>query len=300
MSETNDLNKSSILLLVRLSKIGNRRKVSSGMIEVDADKEAITVGKLLLDCKELAAIGTLDGAIRNWIYLRSLPSGVLKEGVYRLPLALVDEVDQGLKDFNEQRLELIETFLDIYPAKAAEARVRLRALYDPKDYPPAAQVRGAFDFQWRYLSLDVPQNISNLLIEEERQKAIQDLAAEMDEIRLALRTAFADLVTHASAALTTGPNGKPKVFRDTLVTNMEQFFRYFEDRNLTGDDELATLVQRAREVMQGVTPGVLRSDMDLRHMVQRTMADVKREIDANVMLKPARRFSLTPEPALAK
>lgn len=300
MNETNDLNKSSVLLLVRLSKIGNRRKVSSGMIEVDADKEAITVGKLLLDCKELAAIGTLDGAIRNWIYLRSLPSGVLKEGVYRLPLALVDEVDRGLNNFSEQRLDLIDTFLAVYPAKAEEARVRLRALYDPRDYPPAEQIRGSFDFQWRYLSLDVPQNISSLLIEEERKKAVQDLAAEMDEIRLALRTAFADLVSHASAALTTGQDGKPKVFRDSLVSNMEQFFRYFDARNLTGDDELADLVQRARDVMQGVTPGVLRSDMDLRHMVQRTMSEVKNEIDANVMLKPVRRFSLAPEPAPTK
>jgi hypothetical protein len=179
------------------------------MVQVDADEQAITVGKLLLDCKELTAVGTLDGTIRRWVYDRGLPSGVLKEGVYRLPLALVDEIDRGLKDFNEQRLFLIDQFLFVYPDKAQEARDRLRSLYDPHDYPPVEQIREAFDFQWRYLSLDVPQTISNILIEEQRAKATQDVAAEIDEIRMALRTSFADLVSHAASALTKGADGKP-------------------------------------------------------------------------------------------
>ncbi len=291
-----DLDKNSILLLMRLSKLGNRRKVSSGMVEVDADKEVITVGKLLLDCKELADISTFDGQIRQYVYVRSLPSGVLKEGVYRLPLTLVDEVDRGLKNLGDQRLQLIDEFLTVYPIKVDEARTRLRALYNPADYPPVEQVRQAFDFQWRYLALGVPNTISNVLIQQEREKASQDLAAEMDEIRLALRMAFADLVNHATAALTVGPDGKPKIFRDSLVSNLEQFFNYFDARNLTGDEDLADLVQRARDIMKGVRPEDLRTDMDLRREVQQTMAEVKDSINANVMMKPSRRFSLVPEP----
>lgn len=292
MSQINDLNKTSVLLLMRLCKPGNRRKVNSGMVEVDADKKVISVNKLLLECKELSNIGTLDGQIRNWVYIRALPSGVLKEGVYRLPVKLVDEVDQGLKDFNDQRRTLIEAFLDVYPTKVEAARARLRALYNAADYPPASQVREDFDFQWRYLTLDVPETISNLLIREQREKATQDLAAEMDEIRLALRSSFNDLVNHAAAALTTGNDGKPKVFRDSLVNNMEQFFTYFEAKNLTGDEELADLVQRARGIMHGVTPDDLRNDLSLRQTVQRTMEQVKQTISEGTMLKPSRRFTL--------
>ncbi|MFA5385026.1 MAG: hypothetical protein WC364_10255 [Eubacteriales bacterium] len=290
-----DLNKSSVLLLMRLSKPGNRRKVPTGSVEVDADKECISVSKELLTSKELTAIGTLDGQIRQWIYTRSLPSSVLKEGVYRLPLSLVDETDAALKQFHCDRLKLIEQFLYVYPSKAEEARERLRSLYDPKDYPPAGQLRDAFDMQWRYLTLDIPETISNLLIEEQRAKAQQDLAAEVEEIRVALRQSFADLIAHAAASLDMSNDGKPKIFRDSLVSNMSTFFNYFDARNLTDDKQLSDLVQRARDAMQGVTPDSLRQDMDLRSIVQKTMTEVKQVMDANVMAKPSRRFSLAPQ-----
>lgn len=289
-----DLNESSILLLMRFSKPGNRRKVSSGMVEVDADKTAISVGKELLDSKELTDINSFDGMVRRWVYARSLPSGVLKEGVYRLPLTLVDEVDNNLKVFSGQRGDLVNVFLDVYPIKVEEARSRLRILYDASDYPPVDEVGAAFDFQWRYLALGIPENISSVLIKEQRQKAAQDLETEMDEIRLALRTAFADLVSHAAAALTTGPDNKPKIFRDSLVKNLDQFFQYFEARNLTQDKDLENLVEQARSIMEGVSPEDLRTDLNLRQTVQQTMTQVKDAINANVMLKPSRRFSLSP------
>jgi hypothetical protein len=266
------------------------------MVQVDAEANSVTVSKELLECNEMAAITTLDGSIRRWIYARSLPSGVLKEGVYRLPLTLVDEVEVGLKDFGQQRLGLIDAFISVYPAKVEDARIRLRALYDATDYPPAEQIRESFDLQWRYLSLDVPQTISNVLIKQEREKAMQDLTAEVDEIRLALRSSFAELVTHASSALVTAPDGKPKIFRDSLITNMNQFFSYFDARNLTNDKELADLVEKAREAIHGVSPEDLRTDLNVRQFVQKTMIDVKDAIDANVMLKPSRRFTLSPQP----
>lgn len=289
-----DLNKNSILLIVRLSKPGNRRKVPSGMVQVDADESAVLVSKELLDCPEMAAIATLDGEIRRWIYLRCLPSGVLKEGVYRLPLVLVDEVNGKLESFAEERNFKIEQFLDVYPQKVIEAHNRLRSLYDPSDYPPVPQLRKAFDFQYRYVTMDIPQNLSNALVEQEREKAKKDVEAEVDEIRLALRTAFADLVSHATNALTIGTDNKPKVFRDTLVTNMQQFFNYFDARNLTNDTELAELVEQARCIMQGVTPDTLRTNMSVRQQVQQTMKQVKSTISASVMLKPSRRFTLDP------
>jgi len=143
-----DLNKNSILILVRLSKLGNKRKVPTSMVQVDADQSSISVSKDLLECAELGAINRLDGEIRQWLYNRSLPSGVLKEGVYRLPTALVEEVDRGLKDYDTQRKALIHSFVSIYPNKVEEARNRLRALYNPGDYPPVEQIFDSFDFQW--------------------------------------------------------------------------------------------------------------------------------------------------------
>ena len=105
---TMDINKNSVLLALRLTKPGNRRKVNSGLVEVDADKDSVHINKELLDSREFTDIVSHDSAIRQWIYARSLPAyGTLKEGVYRVPLSLVDEIDQKLLAFREKREDLI-------------------------------------------------------------------------------------------------------------------------------------------------------------------------------------------------
>ena len=282
----------SVLLVVHLSKPGNRRKVPSGAVEVDADRESISVAKELLQCQELEAILALDGEIRRYVYSRALPSGVLKTGVYRLPLALVDEVDAELTRLIQKRQALVEAFLQVYPAKVEEARVRLRAVYDASDYPEPARVREAFYMEWRYLTLDVPGNISAVLMDREREKAARDIQAEAEEIRQALRTAFAELVEHAAERLQTRQDGKPLVFRDSLVKNLEDFMAYFQARNLTGDNDLEALVEQARAALHGDDPNMLRTHTDLRHEIQQAMAGIKATLDANTMLKPQRRFTL--------
>lgn len=290
--QTPDITANSVLLLLRISKLGNRRKVNPGLVQVDADREAITVGKELLDCDEYREIVGFDGSVRRWLYSRSLPAyGVLKDGAYRLPLGLVEEVDDKLREFQEQRELRIQAFLDVYPAKVEQARSRLRALYNPADYPDVGQVRQAFSLEYRYLTMNVPDSLG-ALYQRERNKAMADVQSEVEEIKLALRMSFAGLVDHAAERLQSGTDGKKMVFRDTLVKNLEDFFSYFGARNIVNDTELATMVEQARSVIHGVDAQDLRDDEVLRRHVQSTMAGIRKAMDDGVMLRPNRRFTV--------
>jgi hypothetical protein len=285
MQNGTDINANSVLLVLTQRKPGNRRKVNSAMIEVDADKDAVSVGKELLDSPEYQDIVSFEGEVRHWIYTRSLPAyGTLKDGVYRIPLALVNEVDAEMIRFNDHRQSLIEAFLASYPLSVELARSRLRSLFDPSDYPDVAQVRTAFDFQYRYLVLGVPKNLSAHLIAREFEKAAAAVASEIEEIKLALRTSFADLIQHAADRLQVRPDGKKVIFRDSMVKNMEDFLDYFTQRNIVNDGELAALVERARKAMQGVTPDDLRDNDGLRYQVQQTMTGIKKTMDDSLML----------------
>jgi hypothetical protein len=85
------------------------------------------------------------------------------------------------------------------------------------------------------------------------------------------------------------------VFRDSMVKNMEEFFQFFGARNLVDDQELATLVERARSVMQGVTTEELRTNDLMRDLVRERMEQVKAEMDLNLMVRPSRRLFLDRE-----
>ena len=77
-----DLARKTVCIKVRLSTMGNTRKVSTSQIEADADKDLLRVSKHLLDSAELKAIGRFDGEIRRFLYNICLPFEV---GIHLLP-----------------------------------------------------------------------------------------------------------------------------------------------------------------------------------------------------------------------
>src|SRR5262249_37423895 len=58
-----DLAKRTVCIKVRLSTMGNTRKVSTSQIEVDADRDLLRLSKQLVASAELKAIGRFDGEI---------------------------------------------------------------------------------------------------------------------------------------------------------------------------------------------------------------------------------------------
>ena len=291
-----DLSKSSVILSLSMRRAGNRRRVSSSRVEVDADRDAISVSKELLASDEFKRIESFDGAVRKWVYSRALPNeGTLRGGTYRLPTALVAEVDAQLQVFEGQRSDLIEGFLEVYPERREEARERLRTLFDERDYPDVIDVRMAFRFDYRYMSFQVPgalESISADLLRREMEKAKIDVATEADEIKNALRASFAELLEHATTRLGVD-KGKKRRFGGSMIERMSEFLNYFGARNIIGDDELATLVERARKVMSGVeNPSDLRTDDDLRRKVRQSLTRIKREMDRNLEVRPVRKFDL--------
>jgi hypothetical protein len=87
-------------------------------------------------------------------------------------------------------------------------------------------------------------------------------------IQQTLRQGLYELVGRMVDRLT-GDNGRPRVFWDSLVSNLDNFLQVFDARNLSNDEDLAALVERCRELMTGVEPKNLRRDAALREAVQR-------------------------------
>lgn len=274
-----DLARKTVCIKVRLSTMGNTRKVSTSQIEADADKDLLRVSKHLLDSAELKAVGRFDGEIRRYLYNICLPFEI---GIHLLPIAALEVVEERLRRFAADRAELVKAFLAAYPTLCQDAAKRLRGLYNPADYPPVDEVSREFGFSWQYVSFGVPdqlKGISREVWEQEREKAAQRMAEASSEIQQVLRQSMADLVTHMAERLKEGPDGKPLKFKQSTVSNLVEFLSNFSFRNVTDDHELQNLVSRARELLQGVGSDDLRSGGDVRARVQQGMADIATALD---------------------
>jgi hypothetical protein len=285
-----DLAKKTVCIKVRLSTMGNTRKVSTAQIEADADKDLLRVSKQLVDSAELKAIGRFDGEIRRFLYNICLPFEI---AIHLLPIAALQSVEQRLREFAGDRRQLVDAFLAAYPSLCQEAAKRLRGLYNPADYPALEDVAREFGFSWQYVSFGVPDQlkaISRDVWEQEREKAAQRMAEASVEIQTVLRESMAKLVQHMADRLKEGPDGKPLRFKETTVSNLVEFLTNFEFRNVTDDSELQVLVAQARALLHGVNAEDLRVTGDLRTKIQDGMADIAAQLDTMLTRTGGRKF----------
>ena len=285
-----DLARKTVFIKVRLSTIGNTRKVSTSLVEVDADKDLLRVSKHLLDSAELKAIGRFDGEIRRYLYNICLPFEI---GIHLLPVAALETVEHRLREFRTEREALVAAFVAVYPSLCLDAGKRLRGLYNPADYPCPEEVHQQFGFSWRYPSFGVSdqlREISQEVWQQEREKAARRMVEASSEIQVVLRESMTKLVEHMVERLKEGADGKPLRFKESTVSNLVEFLENFEFRNVTDDQELQAMVKQARGLLQGVDVDDLRSTGELRTKVQQGMTSLANELDALMVRTGSRKF----------
>jgi len=247
----------------------------------------------LLDSKELKDIKTLDGEIRQYLYRLALPS-LFRSGIYMVPIELVETVDGKLQEFKAERERLTGVLVEAYPRLKDEAEERLRSTFNEQDYPDAERLREQFSLSWRYISFDTPEKLRGInpaIFAREREKAEQAWEDATTEIRDLLRQSFAELVGHMAERLKPTDDGKRKVFKNTLVSNLSEFLATFDLRNVTDDAELKRLVDRAKQLLGNVNAQDLRDNEGLRDSMARSMTDIKGSLDTMLETKPSRAIS---------
>ena len=250
-------------------------------VEVDADKTMVRVTKKLLESKELSAIHKVDSGLKGWLREHCLPS-LFRGGIYLVPIALIQKVEAQLSAAAPKRAELVEAFLTVYEACRADAKERLKDLFDPKDYPAIEFVRAKFSFEWQYVTFSTPgklKEISAEFFQQEQQKAEAHWKQATEEITLLLRGGMKDLVDHLLDRLTPGDNGKPKRLNKAAVENINEWLANFSLRNVTDDAALSKLVEEAKLLVAGADVKELRKNEAARDGLRKQFTAVKQQLD---------------------
>jgi len=183
-----------------------------------------------------------------------------------------------------------------YSELKSAARQRLGSLYNASDYPH--QLRTLFAVEWDFPSVEPPdylRQLSPALFEQEQARVV----ARFDEaVRLAeeaFTSELARLVSHLAERLSGTDDGKPKIFRDSAITNLSEFFERFRTLNVRSDQQLDDLVDRVQRLVRGIEPQELRERQPLRDHVAHELAGVQSILDGLLVDRPRRNILRRPK-----
>jgi len=148
-----------------------------------------------------------------------------------------------------------------------------------------------FELRWDYPSSSPPvylRQVAPELYQAECLRVRQRFSEAVELAESALAEELATLVNHLAGKLAGEDDGKPKVFRDTAVNNLLEFFDRFQHLNINSDAQLDQLVARARGVVSGALPQNLRDQESLRRNVSAGLAQVSTSLDHWMSDRPQR------------
>ena len=285
---------STVYLEFSVHTLGNKRKVSNSHLEVgEADKALFRLSKKILESPKLAEISSFDGKTRDLLYGRCHP---FKRGIYFLPVTLVEEVDQELRERRTQREKLVSQFLDDYPDLCKEASRRLtKKFYNVADYPALEEVAACFGMSWQYISFGVPENLATVsptMFAEARQQAALQVREAAADIEALMRAKALELVQHLRDRLKPGADGKKNRLHETAVTNLAEYLAYFDHKNVTRDGDLKSIVDDLRAKLGNVDIEAIRNTDTLRERLCEEMSTISEQLGSLVERVPKRRITL--------
>jgi hypothetical protein len=256
-----------------------------------ASGEFLSARKKLLDTGHPAykeVTGVRGRIISHWKAV-SLPFP--EPGIRLIRQDRIEPFNEQMGELRDQLTEAVARLDSHYAELRSAARRRLGQLYNPDDYAPS--LLGLFGVEWDFPSVEPPDyllQLSPALYEQERSRAASRFTEAVTLAEQAFIGELAKLVSHLTERLSGEADGQKKVFRDSAVTNLVEFFERFRTLNINSSAQLDELVNQAQRIVQGVEPQELRDNGDLRQHVTTQLATVQAALDGMMIDQPRRRI----------
>ena len=240
--------------------------------------------KLLGDCAELDAVQKFAANARNAHYAMTMPWSDL--GMRLCPTnKYIDQngYERTMTGLQTEFFRLTEAFLNAYECEIQNSQLKLGSLFNAEEYPSRESIASKFKFRfvaiplpdagdWR---LDIGNEAAATMREQYEKFYGEQLTKAMNDVWERAHEAL----TKMSERLDYADDTTKKVFRDTLVTNVQEIVDLLGSMNITDDPVMAEAHKRLDAAMQGITPDALREDPYLRAQTKRQVDEVKKIIN---------------------
>nr|WP_246151722.1 hypothetical protein [Rubripirellula reticaptiva] len=255
----------------------------------DADIRSVSASKKLLDTAHPAFRAATAVRKQAADYWKNHTLPYVEPGIRLIRRSDVAAFEVHMTTVRAELAEAVEQLESHYGELIDGARERLGDLFDAGDYTD--DFREQFGIEWDYPSCDPPEYLLRVSPQLYYSECAR-VQTRFDEAVQLAEQAFADelgqLVSHLAERLGGQNDGTAKVFRDSAVTNLLEFFDRFQHLNIRSDEGLDRLVADARRVLSGVAPQELRERPGIRQHVADQLTRVEASLDSWMTDRPRR------------
>ena len=279
MNLTHDAMLVSLRITAWSGRLYDRQASNHVAAHHDASASAGRYNKRLLPKAAFAALTTTMSACRKTHYEQSLPWD--DQGSRLLTVANYERYTELLDRLRERMVRERARFIEDYDDNIDQSRLDLGKLFRIEDYPSKEALHGRFGIRYRIVPVPDADHFMAQLASADTARVKRDIE---NQIEKRLHEAVGDLyrrlgeaVERVSERLQEGEDGKPLVFRNSMIENIRDLVDVVPRLNIFGDERLARLCQDVKDRIAHADPDTLRSSPQFNPNVRR---QVKRDADA--------------------
>lgn len=277
---------SSILVDLNISTWTGRKTAKNETKKVVQDAGAKSsdaahvTKKLFVDNPLFADITSKSNAMRNYVINCTLPwIGDLR----LLSIANFEKFQGDMNSMKDAFDEAVDKFCKDYDVQVSAMAFKLGNMFNRAEYPSAANIRHKFNVRWDFSPLptsgDFRVDAENRLKQE--MQAVYERAME-ERVRESMKSVWERLhecLTHLADRLGHKEDGKPNIFRDSLLGNAKELVNLLEVFNITQDQQLEAARRKLLAAIDNVEPEELRKNDDIRKDVKSQVDEILNKFD---------------------
>lgn len=239
----------------------------------------------LADAEQVKKLKSNAQAARNLNYSYTLPWDAKGDRI--LPTTMFKQHTEEMQALQEEQVVLKDDLKKDYQNIITRAKTVLGKSFDHADYPPIDELLEKFYFDIHYHKISDPDTDFRIKLQEEDKDQIRESMRDLHA--RTLKKAHKELWQRCHGVISKmverlgveerGGKQKNKIFKDTVVSNIEDLCSLLDQLNITNDPDLAMIGQEIRHAVVGNNADQLRNDPVVREEVKNQAERIQGEIE---------------------
>jgi len=275
---TQKLNERAMLASLTISR-WQATKTDKKITREVADRHAVNerrAGKyrkfaIDVEAPSFKATNSAASAIRHEHYFQTLPWG--QDGARILTAANFETYSAKMRSLRADFEQASDDFASDYPRLCENAKRELNGMWDASDYP--RDIRRKFAIELSIMPLPDAADFRAALSDDAVSTIRSSIEAELAKTTaLAMRDPYERLYQHIER-MTNALKDPKGIFRDSLVSGLDELCRLLPRLNLTSDPKLDELTAKAQGLIQGIDAQQLREVPAIRASVAQRASEIQ-------------------------